>query len=105
MTREPVPSPRAATVREALHAALREGPASAKELSGVVGISEKDVADHLEHLSRSLKRGKERLVVIPARCLACGHVFADRAKLTRPGSCPDCRATRIEPPRFAIEGG
>lgn len=105
MAREPVPSARGVTVREALHAALREGPATAKDLSAVVGISEKDVAGHLEHLQKSLKRGKERLVVVPARCLACGHVFADRAKLTRPGSCPECRATRIEPPRFTVEGG
>jgi predicted Zn-ribbon and HTH transcriptional regulator len=70
-----------------------------------VGIREKDVADHLEHLSHTLAREGARLVVEPASCIACGYRFSDRARLTRPGSCPSCRSTRIDPPEFRMEGG
>ena len=51
---------------------LREGPTTLAQLSGAVSVSGKDLATHLEHLERSLRRGDERLVVDPATCLACG---------------------------------
>ena len=105
MDRSPVPPMRGATVRGALEAELSTAPETgftAKELSARVGISEKDVAGHLEHLEKSLKAGGAALVVIPAECLSCGFVFKERKRLTRPGSCPECRATRIDPPAFRI---
>lgn len=98
------PSERGETTREALRRVLRESAATAKELSAAVGIREKDVTDHLEHLRRSGAHRGEELVVEPASCIACGHVFRDRARLTRPGACPRCRSTRIDPPVFAIRG-
>jgi hypothetical protein len=93
---------RGETVRAALADALRRGPATAKDLSAEVGVREKDVADHLAHLGRSLAHRNERLVVEPATCIACGFAFADRDRLTRPGACPRCRSTRIEPQVFAV---
>jgi predicted Zn-ribbon and HTH transcriptional regulator len=90
-------------VREALRAALLRGPATARDLSAEVGLREKDVADHLAHLQRSLAHRGERLVVEPATCLACGFAFRERERLTRPGACPGCRSTRIDPPAFRIE--
>lgn len=90
-------------MREALRKALREGPATARDLSALAGIREKDVAEHLGHLARSLQHGGERLAVEPARCLACGYTFAGRGRLTRPGACPSCRSTHIDPPVFRIE--
>ncbi len=101
----PVPPARGSTVRGALEAALSSAPEhglTAKDLSALVGISEKDVAGHLEHLEKSLRAGGAALEVIPSECLACGFVFKDRKRLTRPGSCPECRSTRIEPPAFRI---
>ncbi len=98
------PAARGETLREALRRMLREGPATARELSAAAGLREKDVAEHLAHLSRSLPHRGERLVVEPAACLACGFRFSDRARLTRPGACPSCRSTRIDPPVFRIEG-
>jgi predicted Zn-ribbon and HTH transcriptional regulator len=98
------PTERGETVRETLRRTLREGPASAHDLSAIAGIRERDVAEHLAHLARSLPHGGERLVVEPASCVACGYRFADRARLTRPGACPSCRSTRIDPPVFRIEG-
>jgi predicted Zn-ribbon and HTH transcriptional regulator len=97
------PSERGETVRETLRKALREGPATARDLSAIAGIREKDVAEHLEHLARSLPHEGERLAVEPASCIACGYAFAQRGRLTRPGACPRCRSTRIDPPVFRIE--
>ena len=94
---------RSQTIREGLRAELLRGPATARELSQRVGISEKDVAGHLEHLERSSRARGERLVVEPAACIACGYSFAKRARLTRPGSCPSCGSTRIDPPAFRLE--
>jgi predicted Zn-ribbon and HTH transcriptional regulator len=101
--RPSTPAPRAETLREALWRVLRAGPATAKELSVEIGLREKDVADHLSHLAQSLGHRGERLVVEPASCVACGYAFRDRARLTRPGACPACRSTRIDPPVFRIE--
>ncbi len=90
------------TLRQAMIAELRLAPATARDLSTRLGLREKDVIPHLEHLARSLRRGPERLVVEPAECLACGYRFEDRKKLSRPSACPDCRQQRIEPPIFRI---
>lgn len=96
------PPPREATLRGQLAAALRRGPATARELSAEVGVREKDVPEHLAHLSRSLAARGERLEVVPASCIACGFAFRSRERLTRPGACPRCRSTRIDPPVFRL---
>jgi hypothetical protein len=92
------------TVRARLRRVLSEGAFTAHELSGRVGISEKDVASHLEHLARSLRGGGERLEIEPAKCLACGFVFQERTRLTTPSRCPRCRDAAIRPPRFHVPG-
>jgi predicted Zn-ribbon and HTH transcriptional regulator len=89
------------TVRALLRRVLSDGAFTAHELSARVGISEKDVAGHLEHLARSLRGGGERLEIDPAKCLACGFVFKDRSRLTTPSRCPRCRDEAIRPPRFS----
>ncbi len=94
---------RGETVRATLRDLLRKGPATARDLSTLAGIRERDVAEHLAHLARSLAPRGERLAVEPAACLACGYVFSGRTRLTRPGACPECRSTRIDPPAFRIE--
>ena len=43
-----------------------------------------------------------RLEIEPARCLACRYAFEDRTRLSKPGRCPVCRATRIALPRFRV---
>jgi hypothetical protein len=89
-------------VRGALRDALREAPATARELSARVGVREKDVAAHLEHLARSLEHEGERLDVLPASCIECGYAFRGRGRLTRPSACPSCRSTRVDPQVFRI---
>lgn len=98
------PGARNVTIRSALRGALREGPLGARELSARVGIGEKEVAGHLEHLARSLRQSGERLRVEPARCLACGFLFKERVRLSRPSKCPACKSQRLAPARFRIAG-
>lgn len=92
-------------MRRSLHDVLRAGGATARDLSREVGIPERDVAEHLRHLERSLRHTGERLVVDPPSCLACGFTFThrDRHRYTRPGRCPECHARRISLPVFRIE--
>lgn len=97
------PAERSETLRKALAAALRERALTARELSGAVSISERDVSAHLEHLERSLTKSHERLVVEPATCRTCGYVFAGRQRHSRPSRCPKCRGERLSAPRFCIK--
>jgi predicted Zn-ribbon and HTH transcriptional regulator len=97
-----VPAERRETVRMALARTLRGGWATAKELSRAVGLPEKEVAAHLEHLGRSGRARGERLEVEPAVCRDCGFAFRGRARLTRPGACPSCRGTHLDPPQFRL---
>jgi hypothetical protein len=94
---------RTQTVRAAIREELLRGSATARELSERVSVREKEIAEHLEHLTRSLRARGERLVVDPASCIACGYWFSRRTRLSRPGSCPECGSTRIDPPAFRIE--
>ncbi len=101
------PPPRVTSARAALHDALRGASAegrtlTAKALSQQVSLSERDIPEHLEHLARSLKAAGAKLVVEPARCIACGYVFEDRTRLSAPGQCPECRSARIAPPAFGV---
>jgi len=100
--RERVPPSARDTVRHELALLLSAGTFSAKELSGLIGISEKDVYDQLEHVRRSMKKGA-RVVRKPAECRKCGFLFSKRDRLSKPGRCPVCRAESIADPLFAIE--
>ncbi len=97
------PRERQQTLRQEILQYLQQGPLTARELSALVHIREKEVIPHLEHLERSLRRSRERLGLEPAECLACGYRFRERKRLTKPGACPRCRAQRIQPPVFRLE--
>ena len=102
--RETTVPERTATPRSALHEALLGRALTAREISSRTGMSEKDVAEHLEHLARSAARRGERLIVEPAKCLACDFVFKTRGRLSTPGRCPECQSERIAPPAFRLAG-
>jgi predicted Zn-ribbon and HTH transcriptional regulator len=91
------------TPRQAIHRLLSAKPHSTYELSALVGVREKDVVPHLQHLARSLRRSGERLVVEPARCRDCGYAFRERQRLGRPSSCPRCHGQHLSVPMFRIE--
>ena len=96
------PPSRTETARDRLLAALREGFATAKELSFKTHLSEKQVLDHLEHVARSLEHRGLELEREAPKCLKCGRSFEDRQRFTTPSRCPDCRSERIVGPRFRV---
>ena len=100
---EPIPPPdRLQSDRESLQQALSTEPLSARALSQLAGLSESDVVDHLQHLQKSFKAHRRRLIVTPATCLDCQFIFQKRARLTRPGKCPVCRSTHLSEPLFSL---
>jgi transcriptional regulator len=90
------------TLRQGMIALLKVEECGMRDISQALHISEKEVADHLIHIRRSLSAGHPSLLIHPAECLACGFVFKERRRFSRPGRCPRCRQTRISMPRFSI---
>lgn len=93
------------TVRQQMITLLSQEVFSARDLSQMLRIQEKDVYSHLSHIARSVVSQKRRLVVIPSRCLVCGYVFDSRKRFTRPGRCPRCKGERIKEPRYQVVSG
>jgi predicted Zn-ribbon and HTH transcriptional regulator len=75
---------------------------SAQDISGEIGIPEKEVFDHLLHIRKSLNRRSRSLIVTPSECRKCGFVFRERQRLSKPGRCPNCRGESISYPLFSI---
>ena len=83
------------TIRQQIMVLLAEGPYRAKEISQALGIPEKEVADHLHHIGRTLGHRRGELGIEPATCLSCGYVFRKRRRLKKPGRCPKCKEEQI----------
>jgi len=98
-----VPADRQETIRHNIISALMGKTLSAKELSGIVRISEKEVYEHLQHIQMTVGHSGHSLNITPAECRRCGFVFRKRERLKRPGRCPICRSESIEEPLFVIE--
>jgi hypothetical protein len=90
------------TLRQSIMALLKDGEMTARDISQAVGIREKEVYDHLEHIARS-KLPEGRFLVTPARCRKCGFVFRKRDRLNPPGKCFLCKGESIVPPSFSIK--
>jgi len=90
------------TVRERIAEALRLAQLTAREISERASVQERDVAEHLRHLERSLIHSGERLQVSAPHCIKCGFEFRERERHSRPSRCPRCRSERISPPSFQI---
>jgi hypothetical protein len=97
-----VPRPQPATIRRQIDVLLSAEPLTVRAISVAIGIPEKTVYDHLEHLRHTLQSLGRRLQIVPAVCRKCGFVFAKRERLQRPGRCPVCRESSISEPLFAI---
>ncbi len=101
--KEPIiPVERPDTIRKYIVSLLEEYTMSAKEISAIVKIPERDVYDHLEHIRKTLNKGGHHLHHEPARCDKCGFVFQKRERLSKPGKCPLCHSQLILPPLFTI---
>jgi hypothetical protein len=102
---EEAPPPEAHdTLRHELLAILEEGPVSAREISGRIGIAEKEVYGHLEHIRMSLRNAGRRLAIEPAECAKCGFVFSKRDRIKGPGRCPVCKSEQVHEPLFSVSG-
>jgi predicted Zn-ribbon and HTH transcriptional regulator len=75
---------------------------TARELSQTLRIREKTVYEHLSHVARSAEARKQKLTVLPFQCLACGYVFKERRRFTRPGRCPRCKKSHLETPTYRL---
>lgn len=76
------------TLRERLRAALLEGGTTVRDLSGTLGVTEKDAPDHLAHLARPLAHHGERLAVTPASCISCDSSSASGRSSPGPARAP-----------------
>ncbi len=97
-----VPAERDETIRQEIISLLRDQTLSAKDISGYVRISEKEVYDHLLHIMRGAGTRGYSLAMDPPECRRCGFVFRKRDKLKKPGRCPICRSESIREPLFSI---
>lgn len=93
--------PREKTIRQQMTDLLKTQSLSARDLSQILSITEKEAVSHLYHVRRSTASGFE-LIVEPAACRHCGFVFETRERLSRPGKCPKCRGQHISVPHFSL---
>ena len=94
-----IPADRHDTPRHEIIALLGAESLTAREISERVGIQEKEVLEHLEHIRIALHGGLARE---PALCMVCGFSFRKRERLKGPGRCPVCRSEHIAEPRFSV---
>jgi predicted Zn-ribbon and HTH transcriptional regulator len=81
---------------------LSEEECTARDLSQMLGIREKEVYAHLSHIACSVSSQKQRLLILPSTCLSCGYVFETRKRFAKPGRCPRCKNERIREPRYRV---
>ena len=82
---------------------ILEEELSAKALSKLVSVSEKEIYDHLFHIYQTINRDKtKKFVLLPAECRRCNYIFEKRNKLKKPSSCPECHSQLIDAPLFSI---
>ena len=89
------------TIRQTIVALLEEEALSALDLAEILGIQEKEVADHMEHVARSLYASRT-FHVKPAQCRKCGFTFNKKKQFKRPSRCPQCRSELVTGARFSI---
>ena len=90
------------TTRQQMIVLLSENDMSARDLSQAMGIREKEVYEHLPHIARSLVAQRKKVIIRPSSCLACGYVFKDRSRFTRPSRCPRCKKSHLQEPMYRV---
>jgi predicted Zn-ribbon and HTH transcriptional regulator len=90
------------TLRQQIMAALNDEVLTARDLSQMIRISEKEVLSHLSYVAKSIHPPK-RFLIIPSVCNHCGFVFEARRRLTAPSGCPQCRHEGVSPPAFGVQ--
>jgi len=88
------------TIRQTIIKMLSQEELSSFELSAKLGIKEKEIAYHLEHIKASIK--PKKFLIKPSYCKQCGFTFTKRDRLTSPSRCPRCKSEHIQNSRFLI---
>ncbi|MBI5640985.1 MAG: transcriptional regulator [Nitrospirae bacterium] len=97
-----IPEERHETIRREIISLIERDSLSAREISGQVRISEKEVYSHLEHIQKTMSKKDHHLFITPSECLKCGFIFRKRDRIKKPGKCPVCRGELIQEPFFSI---
>ena len=87
------------TIRQKLIEVLSEDYYTAKELSKILSISEKDVVDELKEVSK----GNIKFEIKNPVCKKCGFKFTNLKHFKKPSKCPECKSTFISEPAFKIK--
>ncbi len=90
------------TLRKRLHDLLSGQTRSVSSLAHELGMRRGDVEDELRHALRSAQAAGRRIVIVPARCKACGYEFSTE-KLAKPGRCPACKGSRLFEAQVRLE--
>jgi predicted Zn-ribbon and HTH transcriptional regulator len=101
------------TRRQEIMVMLRERQWTLDELARNFVVSKKVIINDLEHIARSLARGRTRhafvgtrhavsLQIHPPTCESCGFRFKDRARFSDPSRCPRCKNEHLRSQRFQI---
>ncbi len=90
------------TIREQMIQNLEAESMTVRDLSKALHISEKEVYSHLPSIEKSIRHQKKQIEITPYHCLGCGFEFKERKTFKKPGKCPKCRQSRIEPAVFEI---
>ena len=85
------------TLRQELLSHLETSDLTLSALSKLTRRSEKELVDHLDNLIQH-----KSLEVLAAQCQQCGFEFSGRLKAKKPGKCPECKSSHIDPPVFSV---
>lgn len=91
------------TIRQKMIELLKVRPWDAGGLSRALGISQRMVESHLNHVGKSVEAQGLRWVIDPSRCGECDFRFVGRDRTTKPSRCPKCKCEQIVPPMFSVE--
>lgn len=89
-------SERLTTIRKEIIELLKSKELTVKDLSQVMGIPEKEIASHLEHIKKSLNKSGYEIDVVPASCTKCGFRFKKRESMKKPSRCPLCKSENVK---------
>ena len=92
------------TARQRMIELLSGTRLSAYQLAQMLGISERQVEDHLVHVVKTIARAGRAFHSGALHLSGVPFHFSDRRKLTRPSRCPRCRSESITAPRYGIDG-
>jgi len=90
------------TIRQQLIELLQKNQLNVREISQTLSVTEREAYQHLQHVEKSLQSRGQRLLIDPPFCLSCGFSFSNRKRLAKPGRCPMCKNSHIQPACFTI---